>query len=149
MIVAGIDPGVSGAVAIIGPDELGVVDLPVADGRVDPVALGEILRGTDRVAIEDNKANGRNGSLANFSMGLSIGLCTATVQMLGIPLYRVRPVDWQRALGLATVATSERKDASRARARELFPSTTAQLKRKADHNRAEALLIMEWARRQP
>lgn len=149
MKVAGIDPGVHGAVAIYRDGITGVDDLPVEDGRLDPVALGHLIRWCDRVVIEDNRAVGSNGSIANFSMGYSIGLIVGVTQTMGIALHRVKPIEWQRAMGLGNVAKTERKDASRQRAREIFPGLAEQLTRKADHNRAEALLIMEYGRRQP
>jgi hypothetical protein len=146
MRVAGIDPGVDGAAAMIDTDdgEVDVADLPSGPHGIDPVALQELLTdtwGVHHVFLEDNRANGRNGSLANFSMGRSEGLIIATVLCAGIPLHRIKPQDWQRRAGLSNVKSIERKEASRMRAREMFPSRLDDLKRKKDHNRAEALLI--------
>jgi len=154
MIFCGIDPGVDGAAAMIDTydGEVDVVDLPSGPHGIDPVALQELLTdtwGVHSVWLEDNRANGRNGSLANFSMGRSEGLIVAAVLCAGIPLHRVRPVEWQRAVGLSNVKATERKEASRMRARELFPSRLDDLKRKKDHNRAEALLIATYARKGP
>jgi crossover junction endodeoxyribonuclease RuvC len=155
MRVVGIDPGVSGAIALLDDSERIVCDLPtepVSKGRqVDPVALSHLLTawGPARVVIEDNRANGGNGSLANYSMGHSIGSIVAVVLLGGYPLLRIKPQDWQREVGLATVHAKDRKAASSARARELFPVLHPDLKRVADHNRAEALLIAEYGRRQP
>jgi len=154
MIFCGIDPGVDGAAACIDTN-IGladVKDLPTGPHGIDPVALWELLRdtwGVQSVWLEDNRANGRNGSLANFSMGRSEGLITATVLCAGIALWRVRPVEWQRAVGLSNVKAAERKEASRLRAREMYPELLDALKRKRDHNRAEALLIATYARKGP
>jgi len=153
MIFCGIDPGVDGAVAVINTDTgfVTVDDLPTGPHGIDPVALQDELRiwGIRSVHLEDNRANGRNGSLANFSMGRSEGLIVAAVLCAGIPLWRVRPVEWQRAVGLSNVKAAERKEASRLRAREMYPEMAALLKRKKDHNRAEALLIATYARKGP
>lgn len=132
--------------------EVDVVDLPHGPHGIDPVALQELLTetwGVRSVWLEDNRANGRNGSLANYSMGRSEGLIIAAVLCSKIALWRVRPVDWQRAVGLSNVKAAERKEASRMRAREMFPSRLNDLKRKRDHNRAEALLIATYAMRGP
>lgn len=153
MRYCGIDPGVAGAVAMIDTDEarVEVVDLPGGPLGVDPVALQEQLAawGVRSVTLEDNRAVGSNGSLANFSMGRCVGLITATVLLSGCKLQRVKPVDWQRSVGVSTVRASERKEAHRYRAMELFPELRDELKRKRDHNRADALLITEYARRGP
>ena len=153
MRVAGIDPGVDGAAALIDTEtrESWVADLPQGPHGIDPVALQELLTdawGVQSVYLEDNRANGRNGSLANFSMGRAEGLIVASVLCAGIPLHRVKPVEWQRGVGLSNVKATERKEASRMRARGLFPLLGGSLNRKRDHNRAEALLIAEHARRQ-
>lgn len=154
MRIAGIDPGVDGAAALIDTEtaEVAVVDLPQGPNGIDPVALQELLTdawGVRSVYLEDNRANGRNGSLANFSMGRCVGLIIGSVMCAGIPLWRVKPVEWQRAVGLGNVKAAERKEASRMRARELFPELESDLKRKRDHNRAEALLIATYARKGP
>lgn len=154
MRLAGIDPGVDGAVGIFDTDTglVEVEDLPQGPHGIDPVALQELLTdtwGVRSVYLEDNRANGRNGSLANFSMGRCEGLIVASVLCAGIPLWRVKPVEWQRAVGLSNVKAAERKEASRMRAREMYPEVADKLKRKRDHNRAEALLIATYARKGP
>lgn len=143
MRVVGIDPGLKGAVALFNPDDYRVEDMPVSPQGVDPIALSELLGSwhPSYVFVEDNRAQGGNGSLANFSMGHSMGSIIAVVLMMGIPLHRVRPQAWQQGVGLGNVKAADRKEASRQRARELFPSVAPLLARKADHNRAEALLI--------
>ena len=153
MRVAGIDPGVDGAVAMIDTDSgmVGVTDLPTGPHGVDPVALQELLQGwgVRAVYLEDNRAMGRNGSLANFSMGRSVGLIVATVLLSNCSLWRVKPGQWQKAVGLGQIPAASRKEASRMRAREMYPEMNDSLKRKRDHNRAEALLIATYARTGP
>jgi len=128
-----------------------VIDLPQGPHGIDPVALRDQLDawGVRSVWVEDNRANGRNGSLANFSMGRGMGLIIATVLLSNCALHRVKPIEWQRGVGLGTVKATERKEASRQRAREMFPELADELKRKRDHNRAEALLIATFAQRGP
>jgi hypothetical protein len=104
----------------------------------------------DALAIEDNRASGTNGSKANYSMGLSMGVCIGVAGALGIPLIRLRPQEWKATVGIGTVKGTDtvRKEASRLRAIELWPHlAVTTLARKKDHNRADALLIGEAARR--
>ena len=150
MRYAGIDPGVTGAAAYLDDEGLvQVTDLPVGPLGIDPVALAELLDswGPDCVIVEDNRAMGSNGSLANFNMGLTMGLILATIQLSRYPLVRVKPQEWQRRVGMATIPALERKETSRQRAIERWPHLRPELKRKKDHNRAEALWIAEAGRR--
>jgi len=153
MRFCGIDPGVAGAAALIDTeaDTVEVVDLPQGPYGVDPVALAEQLKawGVQSVALEDNRAVGSNGSLANFSMGRCVGLIVGAILCSDLALVRVKPQEWQLAVGVSNVRAAERKEAHRQRAQELFPAVREQLKRKSDHNRADALLITEFARRRP
>jgi len=153
--VLGIDPGITGGYALLNGRELTYCDdLPIVKigtaNMIEPRVLAEIIESLNpnHIVIEDNKANGGNGSLANFSMGSSMGVICGVVGTLGYPLIRVRPIDWKRAVGIGTVkgTANERKEAGRQRAIELWP-TNGFFKRKKDHNRAEAALIAEWYRR--
>lgn len=60
---------------------------------------------------------------------------------LALRTEEARPVDWKKAMGL----TGKEKDASRLLAQKLFPSV--RLARKSDSDRAEALLLADYARR--
>jgi len=159
MKVIGIDPGVTGALAVVGdehyPGGANVWDLPVASigttKQIDPRELTEVLAligPVDLVVIEDNRANGVNGSKANFSMGLSLGIIHGVVAALDRPVLRVKPAQWQTFHGLTgpTLDSKSRKDMHRMRAIEKWPSAREDLKRAMDHNRADALLIAEYGR---
>lgn len=156
MRVIGIDPGVEGAAALIADAGVAVFDLPVAQYGATKQISGPLLTALlvmlepDQVVIEDNRASpqSRTSGKTNYSMGLSMGVCIGVVGALGIPLDRLSPRTWQRVMGMATVPAAERKEAARQRAIELWPNlATEGLTRKKDHNRAEALLIAEAARR--
>jgi hypothetical protein len=59
---------------------------------------------------------------------------------LGLAYTRVRPGVWKKALGL-----TRDKEQTRLRAMQLYPG--ADLRRKKDHGRAEALLLARWGSR--
>lgn len=154
MRIMGVDPGVTGAWALIVDRQLTHVDDLVvtsigSTNQIDAGEFREVLRWTqpDAVVIEDNRANGVNGSKANYSMGLSMGIILGVATGAGFSIGRVRPVDWQRTVGLSGVPAAQRKDAHRARARELWPDEADRFKLKKDHNRADAALIAEHWRR--
>ena len=156
MKVVGIDPGVTGAIAFIQggtkPPELWDLEAvsvgstrqlapqPIIDHLV---GWGEI----DCVVVEDNRSNGSNGALANFSMGMSLGIIFGICATLRRPVMRVKPREWQQTMGLSQVKRVDRKDAHRQRARELWPVLDDSLKLVKHHNRADALLIAEHGRR--
>jgi len=154
MRIMGVDPGVTGGWALIeGRALTKVFDLEVnsigSTNQIDPLAFRTVLQEyrPNVVVIEDNRANGANGSKANYSMGLSMGIILGVSLGAGVAIGRVKPIEWQRTHGLGGIPAVSRKDAHRARASELWPEMAARFKLKKDHNRADAALIAEHWRR--
>ena len=149
----GIDPGLDGAVAVL-PD-LAVYDVPTAEvgGRREyvPVAMARLLRDltdgeeTVFVAIERVQPFPKAGVVPMFRLGLGLGLWLGVLGALALPYDLVRPQDWKAAM---LPGRQKEKEAGRVRALELWPALAAELARKMDHNRADALLIAEYRRRQ-
>lgn len=164
----GIDPGISGALALITPHGLQILaDIPVmlrsAPGakvrnQVNGAALNEILKDwtseSDKneimVVIEKVQAMpGKMGgamapaatSSSTFSLGLSAGIIEGVVAARGLPHMLVHPATWKAYFKLA-----KGKDAARARAQRLYPA--ADIARKKDHNRAEAILLARYGQEQ-
>lgn len=155
MRILGIDVGVTGSVSAIRDDGAfeGVWDLPVMTlGKtkwIDAMGLLGILRearnGNDAIAVVEHiHATPKMGCTTGHSLGLTLGSVLGTVQIAGIPLELVTPVEWKRGLNLLMPGASDRekKHASLCKARMLFPS--APLERQKDNGRAEALLIASW-----
>lgn len=158
MRVVGIDPGLTGAVAlaIIDPvsrSAIGVEvhDLPVTDfvdGRKvpDPVGLYDLLRvlQPDLVVLEHVEARPGRGSVSSWRFAQGFGATLAACQLAtdGPRVHLVRPSIWKAALGL-----SSDKAASLAAARSAFPSVADRLARVKDDGRAEALLLIDFYRR--
>jgi len=149
----GIDLGVTGAVAILFGSNVILDDVTTTEyarGRrmVDPRWASDLLAALQnpeiRAVFEFVRPWPKNGAITNHGLGMTEGAWRAVLSMLSIPLRVVTPQDWKREYRL----TRASKDASRARAIELFPSMRDSLIRKKDHNRAEALLLAEWLRRQ-
>lgn len=156
MIVAGVDPGLSGAVALLEGDGslLAVFDLPTIDkphkggvrSELSPALLQDELIGDVKVGvafIEQVTASPQMGTVSAFRFGECFGQICAVFQCLGIRTELVRPAIWKKAMGLNSEA-----EISRAKAIELWPDSSHYFKRKLDHNRAEAALIAEYGRRQ-
>jgi Holliday junction resolvasome RuvABC endonuclease subunit len=155
MIIAGIDPGLSGAVAILHGDGtlLNVFDIPTVEEvhgkgsrqRVAPALLHDELIGDVRISvayIEHVASSPQMGVTSAFRFGEAFGATVAVLQTCGIRTELVRPAMWKKAMGLNSEA-----EVSRAKALELWPDSSSFFKRKMDHNRAEAALIAEYGRR--
>ncbi len=155
----GIDPGVSGAWALLREDGgfVQVWDAPanVQDMRdlivvVLQEAVKESFTGGLRAHIEEAQAmpprakpgqpQRFQGAVSAFNYGRGFGHIEGALAMARIPMVLVRASSWKKAMGV----TAD-KEQARAMARRLWP--TAPLERKKDHGRAEALLIAEWGRR--
>ena len=92
------------------------------------------------VAIEESQSMPGQGVRSMFTIGLGFGVWLGILAALELPFTRVRPALWKTAIGLR----GKDKEASRLRAQQLFP--TADLRRKKDHGRAEALLLALYGR---
>jgi len=147
-LIIGIDPGLSGALAILGPaGELErLEDLPVIrDGRlawVDGGALQSLLLDTlngrpVRAIVERVSAMPRQGVASAFNFGVGFGSVLGVLQALHIGIELVTPAVWKRALHL-----SADKAASLHKARLLYPS--AELHLVKHDGRAEALLLAHY-----
>ena len=159
-VVIGIDPGLSGALALVEVRGLvlDVQDMPtLASGvkarrMIDAIALRDLLAQyaaafgpRHRLAcIEQVSAQPTDGRTGAFGFGRSLGAIEAVALCTGLPLLRVLPAAWKRDAGIAAGAG---KDASIEAALRLHPSVRPWLTRKKDHGRADAVLIAAWAAR--
>ena len=154
--IIGIDPGLAGAVAVLGTTAVMVWDTPTVtlDGprrtrrEYDLHQMRAILVPWQRrgfAYIEATHAMPKQGVRSMWTMGYGVGVWEGLLAALEIPWARVRPQRWQREM---LADTPKGKDASRLVAMRLFPQMADLLRRKQDHGRADALLIAAWGRRQ-
>ena len=154
MIVAGIDPGKTGAMAIIYPDlTIQFFDVPVIKLRGKPrpawrdwyvswsSALG--FAGVDSIVIEEVAARPGQGVTSMFTFGRTLGFAHAIAVSVGASIQTVTPAVWKGKLGLLNSG----KGASRELCSNLYPTTAAQLARVKDDGRAEAALIAHYGRK--
>lgn len=154
MIICGIDPGLTGAIAILHGTRLEhIADMPTCSAgiasrpksrQVDAYALAAILRihslDCDAVAVERVSARPGQGVSGVFSFGHSAGVVAGVCGALGLSVVYVAPQQWKRGFGLIGAD----KSASVAKAVDLFRCPEL-LSRKKDHGRADAMLIAAWA----
>jgi hypothetical protein len=144
----GIDPGISGAIALIDSDGLLIYaeDLPVVDGRLSSSLLDQWFEDLapitpDWVYIEQVHSMPKMGVRSMFTFGHTLGVIEGVVGARRLRSQLVTPTQWKRHMGV----TSD-KDTSRARALELWPDQADRFRRKKDADRAEAALIAEYGR---
>lgn len=147
-IYIGIDPGQTGAMAIIDPTAGGyhrVWDFDDLDGLswLKTAVIGEI---SFKAVLEKVHSMPKQGVSSSFKFGMNFGIWRGRLEALGIPYDLVTPQKWQKEI-FDSMTKTDRKTMSLDRARRLFPEMSDMLKRKKDHNRAEALLIAEYCRR--
>lgn len=148
MRVLGLDPGATGAIAMLDTDlaALVVCDMPstlVKVGKqhrrqISEFWLADILRvyEPDAAWIERVHALPKQGVTSSFSFGLSYGLARGVLAALGVPVQLVTPQEWKREFRLGPDKNEARIIAAR-----LFPQNAACFTRVKDDGRAEAALL--------
>lgn len=162
MKLVGIDPGMSGCLAQLEFDgavlvDAMYVDVPAIAGNIEAATLqmyaaNWVSTGAEHVIMEQLQAmpSGKRPAVASWKLGVCFGHLLQAIASVGLPLTLVTPQQWKKAMGVRMgpgMSDSERKEAGRHRALQLFPDQRRNLYRVKDHNRAEALLVGEWGRR--
>jgi crossover junction endodeoxyribonuclease RuvC len=148
MIVIGIDPGLSGAIAFYDTVEgaVEIADMPTVEisrngknkREVSAVLLSNILtrHKVEAAFLERVNAMAGQGVTSVFSFGRSSGMVEGILAAYDIPTTLVTPQAWQKAVGQRAG-----KDGSRERAMQLFPAQAELFQRKKDDGRSDAALI--------
>nr|XP_043637843.1 Holliday junction resolvase MOC1, chloroplastic [Erigeron canadensis] len=159
--VIGVDPDVSGALAVLKTDDFGfsaqVYDSPnvkVLVGnrirrRMDTKAMVQLLRSLDipigtTAYIEQSLPYPGDGKQGWWSGGFNYGLWIGVLLASEVSVVPVPSARWKQEFKLS--GNGKTKDDSRALACTLFPMLSSSLKRKKDHGRAEALLIAAYGK---
>ena len=154
MLIVGIDPGISGSICFFEEGKiLDVIEMPVmTDGKKNKKQVNgaqiynEIFKRIDtshkdiRVVIEQVSAMPGQGVTSMFNFGQSFGILKGICSAMQLPMFFVRPTKWKKYFNLI----NSQKDASRTRAIEIFPYFSAQLSKKKDSNKADAILIASF-----
>ena len=152
MLVAGIDPGKTGALVLLYADgSVRVLDVPLqkVNGKEVP-AYGEWARtwgealaeGPERVIIEKVGSMPGQGVSSTFQFGSSWGFVKALAHASGAAVFDPSPSSWKAKMRL----TGADKNASREKARSLIPTMADHVKLKKHDGRAEAALLAYFGR---
>ena len=139
MKIIGIDPGLSGAIAVLENNKvLNIFDIPVmSEGKKNKRQLNSALlvnllkdnvRDGEDVAIIVEQVNAMPGQgvTSMFNFGQTFGAIKGICAALEFPIYFVRPSKWKKHFELINSS----KDASRTKAIEMYPKLSSQLSKK-------------------
>ncbi len=153
MKIVGIDPGLSGAIAILKENKvLGIFDMPVmAEGKknkkqLNSAQLVNILKENiqdkeeSAVVVEQVNAMPGQGVTSMFNFGQTFGAIKGVCAALELPIFFVRPSKWKKHFELINSS----KDSSRTKVIEMYPSLSNQLSKKKDVNKSDAILIARF-----
>lgn len=136
----GVDPGVSGGIAVIDEHARPVRIEKMPATERDLVELLIDVRGEIAFAlIEKVHAMPKQGVRSTFTFGRNFGSLLTGLIAAEIPHNEVLPIQWQRALGCVSKGD---KNVTKRKAQQLFPGP------RVTHTVADALLIAAHARNQ-
>jgi|TARA_B110001452_G_C15026266_1_gene358665 crossover junction endodeoxyribonuclease RuvC len=153
MIIIGIDPGLSGAIAVLKNNKIkSIFDMPVMpEGKknkrqLNSAQLVELIKNNIEkneeivIVVEQVNAMPGQGVTSMFNFGQTFGAIKGICAALGLPIFFVRPAKWKKYFELINSS----KDASRTKAIEMYPSISNQLSKKKDVNKSDAILIARF-----
>ena len=153
MKILGIDPGLSGAIAILENKKvLKIFDMPVmAEGKknkkqLNSALLVSIIKNNTNseedtaVVVEQVNAMPGQGVTSMFNFGQTFGAIKGVCAALNLPIFFVRPSKWKKYFELINSS----KDSSRTKVIEMYPSLSDQLSKKKDVNKSDAILIARY-----
>ncbi len=153
MKIIGIDPGLSGAIAILENNKvLKIFDIPVmSEGKKNKRQLNSallvsllrenIIENEDvAVVVEQVNAMPGQGVTSMFNFGQTFGAIKGVCAALNLSIFFVRPSKWKKHFDLINSS----KDSSRTKAIEMYPKLSNQLAKKKDVNKSDAILIARY-----
>jgi len=153
MKIIGIDPGLSGAIAVMHDKKvINMYDMPVmAEGKKNKRQLNSsqlvniIKENINKdeetiVVVEQVNAMPGQGVTSMFNFGQTFGAIKGVCAALKLPIFFVRPSKWKKHFELINSS----KDASRTKVIEMYPTLSGQLAKKRDVNKSDAVLIAKF-----
>lgn len=144
MYFLGIDPGVSGAFAILHETEVFLISKFNKQAFLSSIDYLAREHEATRCCIEKVHAMPKQGVTSMFTFGENYGWLKGVLDAREISYQEIPPQTWKKEFNL-----NSDKNNSIDTARQLFPKAvlTPDRARKPDNNIAEAMLMAEYARR--
>lgn len=148
MIFVGIDPGCSGAIAVI--DEFGMIasidrfSSVVTEGQIGCLIYDRLSTIEDKklLAIEKVHAMPGQGVSSTFKFGRSYGEAYAAAIICRAMVQPVSPQRWQKDFGLLSYGGASKSEHKKS----LKEFAAARWGRKFHSEEADAVLLAEWVR---
>jgi len=153
MRIIGIDPGLSGGIAILDNSKvIELFDMPVMpDGKknkrqLNSALLVKLIKDNIKnledtvMVVEQVNAMPGQGVTSMFNFGQTFGAIKGICAALGLPIFLVRPAKWKKHFELINSS----KDSSRTKAIEMYPFISERLSKKKDVNKSDAILIARY-----
>ena len=153
MRIIGIDPGLSGGIAILENNKIEkIFDMPVMpDGKknkrqLNSALLAQLIKDNIKniedtvMVVEQVNAMPGQGVTSMFNFGQTFGAIKGICAALSLPIFFVRPAKWKKHFELINSS----KDASRTKAIEMYPFIAEKLSKKKDVNKSDAILIARY-----
>ena len=153
MKIIGIDPGLSGGIAVLENNKvLDMFDMPVmSEGKknkrqLNSAQLVKLIKDNIKpdeeitVVVEQVNAMPGQGVTSMFNFGQTFGAIKGICAALSLPIFFVRPAKWKKHFELINSS----KDASRTKAIEMYPNMSDRLSKKKDVNKSDAILIARY-----
>ena len=153
MKIIGIDPGLSGAIAILENNKvLNLFDMPVmSEGKKNKRQLNSALlvnlikdnldpNEEVSVVVEQVNAMPGQGVTSMFNFGQTFGAIKGICASLELPIFFVLSSKWKKHFELINSS----KDSSRTKVIEMYPKLSNQLSKKKDVNKSDAILIARF-----
>ena len=153
MKIIGIDPGLSGGIAVLENNKiLNMFDMPVmAEGKknkrqLNSAQLVSLIKDNIKVneeivvVVEQVNAMPGQGVTSMFNFGQTFGAIKGVCAALELPIFFVRPSKWKKHFELINSS----KDSSRTKVIEMYPTLSNQLTKKKDVNKSDAILIARF-----
>jgi len=142
-MIAGIDPGLTGGVALgyYGGTTYNVFPMPVVGKSVDVLALADLLKGVARVYLEVPYISAKQAG--GLTTGANYGRILAVCEIHQIPVTLVTPSVWtKKMLG----KTEGDKSIAADWVRRNYPNVDLPSTKKSAEGCIDALLICEYGR---
>jgi crossover junction endodeoxyribonuclease RuvC len=160
-MIIGIDPGMSGAVCFLYENGgiHAIKNMPTVDlggkgkvrRRINIIQVSQWFQDyvgseNSRAFIEKAQSMKGQGVASMFGYGVSYGMMLGILAARNIPYTEVTPQAWKKVMMAGMDKSS--KDASRARATQLWPTKFELFEKAKDEHRAEAALIAYYGQSQ-
>lgn len=147
MKICSIDPGITGAIAIMINDGIYyktvIMPIPVSNEEIDSKSLFLIVKDSDLIIIEKVHAMPKQGVCSMFNFGVTYGRIKSACELTESEVIYVTPQEWKKKI---LAGSAKDKDAAIEYCKTRYSTIELKFKkqRKDNHNAADALCMLDY-----